>query len=89
MVGGHEVFFLWDVISDTQELSHAIAASVSRLADHNPMLPTTITGLSPEPVVRFSYNPLLKGRRPRSPPSRGRQSSRGSSSLLNAANPSE
>jgi hypothetical protein len=57
VVGGHEVFFLWDVISDTQELSHAIAASVSHLADHNPMLPTTITGLSPEPVVRFSYTP--------------------------------
>jgi hypothetical protein len=37
VVGGHEVFFLWDVISDTQELSHAIAASVSHLADHNPI----------------------------------------------------
>ena len=52
MVGGHEVFFLWDVISDTQELSHAIAASVSHLADHNPMLPTTITGLIEDPLLR-------------------------------------
>src|SRR5947208_2227472 len=36
-VTGHEVFILWDVISDSQELSHAIAASVSHLAVHNPI----------------------------------------------------
>jgi len=36
-VGGHEVFILWDVISESQELSHAIASSVSHLAVHNPI----------------------------------------------------
>lgn len=36
-VGGHEVFILWDVISQTQELSRSIATSISHLAVHNPI----------------------------------------------------
>jgi hypothetical protein len=36
-VGGHEVFILWDVISESQELSRTIATSLSHLAVHNPI----------------------------------------------------
>jgi len=36
-VDGHEVMLLWDVISPSQELSHAIAASLSHMAVHNPI----------------------------------------------------
>ena len=36
-VGGHEAFILWDVISESQELSRSIATSVSHLAVHNPI----------------------------------------------------
>jgi hypothetical protein len=36
-VEGHEVTLLWDVISDSQELSHSIAASLSHMAVHNPI----------------------------------------------------
>jgi hypothetical protein len=36
-VGGHEVFILWDVISESQQLSRSIATSVSHLAVHNPI----------------------------------------------------
>jgi hypothetical protein len=36
-VEGHEVMLLWDVISDSQELSHSIAASLSHMAVHNPI----------------------------------------------------
>jgi len=31
------VMLLWDVISPSQELSHAIAASLSHMAVHNPI----------------------------------------------------
>ena len=34
---GHEMTLLWDVISDSQELSHSIAASLSHMAVHNPI----------------------------------------------------
>jgi len=34
---GHEVTLLWDVISDSQELSRSIAASLSHMAVHNPI----------------------------------------------------
>jgi hypothetical protein len=37
IVEGHEVTLLWDVISDSQELSHSIAASLSHMAVHNPI----------------------------------------------------
>jgi len=36
-VEGHEVAVMWDVISDSQELSHSIAASLSHMAVHNPI----------------------------------------------------
>jgi hypothetical protein len=36
-VEGHEVTLLWDVISDSQELSHSVAASLSHMAVHNPI----------------------------------------------------
>src|SRR6266404_2876161 len=36
-VGGHEAFILWDVISESQELSRTIATSLSHLAVHNPI----------------------------------------------------
>lgn len=34
---GHEAAILWEVISPTQELSHAVAASLSHMAVHNPI----------------------------------------------------
>jgi hypothetical protein len=69
-VGGHEVFILWDVISDTQELSHAIAASVSHLAVHNPIpkwqglisgvaFPYSPPELDRGPVYEFHLNHVL------------------------------
>jgi hypothetical protein len=36
-IGGHEAFILWDVISESQELSRSIATSISHLAVHNPI----------------------------------------------------
>jgi hypothetical protein len=36
-VEGHEVTLLWDVISESQELSHSVAASLSHMAVHNPI----------------------------------------------------
>jgi acyclic terpene utilization AtuA family protein len=36
-VEGHEVMVLWDVISDSQKLSHSIATSLSHMAVHNPI----------------------------------------------------
>jgi hypothetical protein len=64
--GGHEIFILWDVISPSQELSHAIAASVSHLAVHNPIPKWhgLISGVAfPEldrgPVYEFHLNHVL------------------------------
>jgi hypothetical protein len=36
-IDGHEVMLLWDVISDSQEMSHSIATSLSHMAVHNPI----------------------------------------------------
>jgi hypothetical protein len=69
-VGGHEVFILWDVISQSQELSHAIAASVSHLAVHNPIpkwhglisgvaFPYSPPELDRGPVYEFHLNHVL------------------------------
>jgi hypothetical protein len=69
-VGGHEVFILWDVISESQELSHAIAASVSHLAVHNPIpkwhglisgvaFPYSPPELDRGPVYEFHLNHVL------------------------------
>src|SRR5437763_3690264 len=68
--GGHEVFILWDVISDSQELSHAIASSVSHLAVHNPIpkwhglisgvaFPYSPPELDRGPVYEFHLNHVL------------------------------
>ena len=69
-VGGHEVFILWDVISESQELSRAIAASVSHLAVHNPIpkwhglisgvaFPYSPPELDRGPVYEFHLNHVL------------------------------
>jgi len=69
-VGGHEVFILWDVISESQELSHAIASSVSHLAVHNPIpkwhglisgvaFPYSPPELDRGPVYEFYLNHVL------------------------------
>jgi hypothetical protein len=68
--GGHEIFILWDVISQSQELSHAIAASVSHLAVHNPIpkwhglisgvaFPYSPPELDRGPVYEFHLNHVL------------------------------
>ena len=69
-VGGHEVFILWDVISESQELSRAIAASVSHLAVHNPIpkwhglisgvaFPYSPPEIDRGPVYEFHLNHVL------------------------------
>ena len=76
-VGGHEIFILWDVISDSQELSHAIAASVSHLAVHNPIpkwhglisgvaFPYSPPELDRGPVYEFHLNHVLVPKTPTS-----------------------
>jgi hypothetical protein len=68
--GGHEVFIVWDVISESQELSRAIAASVSHLAVHNPIpkwhglisgvaFPYSPPELDRGPVHEFHLNHVL------------------------------
>jgi hypothetical protein len=68
--GGHEVFIVWDVITDSQELSRAIAASVSHLAVHNPIpkwhglisgvaFPYSPPELDRGPVYEFHLNHVL------------------------------
>jgi hypothetical protein len=69
-VTGHEIFIVWDVISQSQELSHAIAASVSHLAVHNPIpkwhglisgvaFPYSPPELDRGPVYEFHLNHVL------------------------------
>lgn len=69
-VGGHEIFILWDVISESQELSRAIAASVSHLAVHNPIpkwhglisgvaFPYSPPEIDRGPVYEFHLNHVL------------------------------
>ena len=69
-VGGHEAFILWDVISESQELSRSIAASLSHMAVHNPIAKWNglISGVAfpyspPEidrgPVYEFHLNHVL------------------------------
>jgi hypothetical protein len=76
-VGGHEIFILWDVISESQELSHAIAASVSHLAVHNPIpkwhglisgvaFPYSPPELDRGPVYEFHLNHVLVPKTPTS-----------------------
>jgi hypothetical protein len=69
-VEGHEIFILWDVISDNQELSHTIASSVSHLAVHNPIpkwnglisgvaFPYSPSEINRGPVYEFHLNHVL------------------------------
>jgi hypothetical protein len=69
-VGGHEVFILWDVISQSQELSRTIATSVSHLAVHNPIpkwhglisgvaFPYSPPEIDRGPVYEFHLNHVL------------------------------
>ena len=69
-VGGHEAFILWDVISESQELSRSIATSLSHMAVHNPIPKWNglISGIAfpyspPEidrgPVYEFHLNHVL------------------------------
>jgi hypothetical protein len=69
-VGGHEVFILWDVVSPSQELSRAIATSVSHLAVHNPIpkwhglisgvaFPYSPPEIDRGPVYEFHLNHVL------------------------------
>ncbi len=59
-VDGHEAFILWDVISDSQELSRSIATSLSHMAVHNPIAKWNglISG------VAFPYSPAEIDRGP-------------------------
>ena len=76
-VGGHEVFILWDVISASQELSRAIATSISHLAVHNPIpkwhglisgvaFPYSPPEIDRGPVYEFHLNHVLLPDRPTS-----------------------
>ncbi|MGC2415969.1 MAG: acyclic terpene utilization AtuA family protein [Stellaceae bacterium] len=69
-VGGHEAFILWDVISESQELSRSIATSLSHLAVHNPIpkwhglisgvaFPYSPPEIDRGPVFEFHLNHVL------------------------------
>ncbi len=60
---GHEIFILWDVITESQKLSQTIASSVSHLAVHNPIAKWhgLISG------VAFPYSPSEIDRPPSVP----------------------
>ena len=76
-VEGHEVMILWDVISDSQELSHSIAASLSHMAVHNPIpewhglisgvaFPFAPSEIDRGPVYEFHLNHLISPESPTS-----------------------
>lgn len=69
-VGGHEAFILWDVISESQELSRSIATSLSHMAVHNPIpkwhglisgvaFPYSPPEIDRGPVYEFHLNHVL------------------------------
>jgi hypothetical protein len=69
-VGGHEAFILWDVISESRELSRTIATSLSHLAVHNPIpkwhglisgvaFPYSPPEIDRGPVYEFHLNHVL------------------------------
>src|SRR5499427_3694841 len=69
-VGSHEAFILWDVISESQELSRTIATSLSHLAVHNPIpkwhglisgvaFPYSPPEIDRGPVYEFHLNHVL------------------------------
>lgn len=69
-VGGHEAFILWDVISESPELSRSIATSLSHMAVHNPIpkwnglisgvaFPYSPPEIDRGPVYEFHLNHVL------------------------------
>jgi hypothetical protein len=69
-VGGHEAFILWDVISESQQLSRSIATSLSHMAVHNPIpkwnglisgvaFPYSPPEIDRGPVYEFHLNHVL------------------------------
>ena len=69
-VEGHEAFILWDVISESQDLSRTIATSLSHLAVHNPIpkwhglisgvaFPYSPPEIDRGPVYEFHLNHIL------------------------------
>ncbi|HTU52579.1 MAG TPA: acyclic terpene utilization AtuA family protein [Acetobacteraceae bacterium] len=67
---GHEAFILWDVISESQELSRTIATSLSHMAVHNPIpkwhglisgvaFPYSPAEIDRGPVYEFHLNHVL------------------------------
>lgn len=76
-VGGHEAFILWDVISQSQELSRSIATSLSHMAVHNPIpkwnglisgvaFPYSPPEIDRGPVYEFHLNHVLAPESPTS-----------------------
>ena len=74
---GHESFILWDVISESQELSRTIATSLSHLAVHNPIpkwhglisgvaFPYSPPEIDRGPVYEFHLNHVLVPQSPTS-----------------------
>ncbi len=69
-IDGHEAFILWDVISESQELSRTIATSLSHMAVHNPIakwhglisgvaFPYSPAEIDRGPVYEFHLNHVL------------------------------
>lgn len=69
-IKGHEIMILWDIISESQDLSHTIASSVSHLAVHNPIpkwnglisgvaYPYSPNEINRGPVYEFHLNHVL------------------------------
>jgi len=69
-VGGHEAFILWDIISESQDLSRSIASSLSHMAVHNPIpkwhglisgvaFPYSPAEIDRGPVYEFHLNHVL------------------------------
>jgi hypothetical protein len=75
VVDGHEVLLLWDVISQSQELSRSIAASLSHMAAHYPIpewsglitgvaFPFAPAEVNRGPVYEFHLNHIAVPRSP-------------------------
>jgi hypothetical protein len=69
-ISSHEVCIIWDIISESQDLSHTIASSISHLAVHNPIekwnglisgvaFPFSPSEVDRGPVYEFHLNHVL------------------------------
>lgn len=74
-VEGHEVMLLWDVLADSQELAHSVAASLSHMAVHYPIpewhglisgvaFPFAPSEVDRGPVYEFSLSGLAEPESP-------------------------